>query len=89
MSSLHESDFTQNNQLAFDLLEKEYGIAPVMHASDMSGSSKIDQLSMVVYLTQIRNALTEKDVPAGNLMCICVFLLYISVSHESLKEKIL
>lgn len=66
MSSLDESDVTENNQLAFDLLEKEYGIAPVMRASDMSGCSKIDQLSMVVYLTQIRNALTEKDMPAGN-----------------------
>ncbi|XP_051947452.1 F-actin-monooxygenase mical1-like [Xyrauchen texanus] len=62
MSHLDESNATQNIQLAFDLVEKELGIAPVMRASDMS--SKIDQLSMVVYLTQIRNALTEKETPA-------------------------
>lgn len=65
MSSLDEFDATKNNQLAFDLLEKEYGITPVMRASDMSSCGKIDQLSMVVYLTQIRNALTEKDTPEG------------------------
>ncbi|XP_056589123.1 F-actin-monooxygenase mical1 [Triplophysa dalaica] len=66
MSSLGEFDATKNNQLAFDLLEKEYGITPVMRASDMSSCGKIDQLSMVVYLTQIRNALTEKD-PSNSL----------------------
>ncbi|XP_065141285.1 F-actin-monooxygenase mical1 isoform X2 [Paramisgurnus dabryanus] len=64
MSSLDESDVTKNNQLAFDLIEREFGIAPVMRASDISGCNKIDQLSMVVYLTQICNALNEKQTPA-------------------------
>ncbi|KTG00191.1 hypothetical protein cypCar_00027186 [Cyprinus carpio] len=53
-----------NNKLAFDLMEREFGITPVMRASEMITCEKIDQLSMVVYLTQIRNALTEKDTPA-------------------------
>uniref|UniRef100_A0A9J7YAX1 Molecule interacting with CasL protein 1 n=1 Tax=Cyprinus carpio carpio TaxID=630221 RepID=A0A9J7YAX1_CYPCA len=66
LSSLDEYNITRNNKLAFDLMEREFGITPVMRASEMITCEKIDQLSMVVYLTQIRNALTEKDTPAGN-----------------------
>ncbi len=65
-SSLDEYNFTGNNKLAFGLMEREFGITPVMRASEMTTCGKIDQLSMVVYLTQIRNALTEKHTPAGN-----------------------
>ncbi|XP_058619137.1 F-actin-monooxygenase mical1 isoform X2 [Onychostoma macrolepis] len=64
MSSLDEYNFTRNNKLAFGLMEREFGITPVMRASEMTTCGKIDQLSMVVYLTQIRNALTEKHTPA-------------------------
>ncbi|CAM4676237.1 unnamed protein product [Leuciscus chuanchicus] len=64
MSRLDEYNFTANNKLAFDIAEKVFGIAPIMHAADMTTCGKIDQLSMVVYLTQIRSALTEKDTPA-------------------------
>uniref|UniRef100_A0A671NE66 Molecule interacting with CasL protein 1 n=1 Tax=Sinocyclocheilus anshuiensis TaxID=1608454 RepID=A0A671NE66_9TELE len=64
MSCLDEYNITGNNKLAFDLMEREFGITPVMRASEMTTCGKIDQLSMVVYLTQIRNALTEKHTPA-------------------------
>ncbi|XP_016426981.1 protein-methionine sulfoxide oxidase mical1-like [Sinocyclocheilus rhinocerous] len=64
MSCLDEYNITGNNKLAFDLMEREFGITPVMRASEMTTCVKIDQLSMVVYLTQIRNALTEKHTPA-------------------------
>ncbi|XP_073678850.1 F-actin-monooxygenase mical1 [Garra rufa] len=64
MSCLDEYNITGNNKLAFDLVEKELGVAPIMRASDMTTCGKIDQLSMVAYLTQIRNALTEKHTPA-------------------------
>ncbi|KAL0157705.1 hypothetical protein M9458_045781, partial [Cirrhinus mrigala] len=64
MSCLDEYNITRNNKLAFDLVEKELGVAPIMRASDMTTRGKIDQLSMVAYLTQIRNALTEKHTPA-------------------------
>lgn len=66
VTRLDEYNITANNKLAFDVMEKEFGIAPIMRASEMTTCGKIDQLSMVVYLTQIRNALTEKDTPAGN-----------------------
>uniref|UniRef100_A0A8C1TG70 Molecule interacting with CasL protein 1 n=1 Tax=Cyprinus carpio TaxID=7962 RepID=A0A8C1TG70_CYPCA len=64
MSCLDEYNITGNNKLAFDLMEKEFGITPVMRAREMTTCGKIDQLSMVVYLTQIRTALTEKHTPA-------------------------
>ncbi|XP_067301724.1 F-actin-monooxygenase mical1 [Pseudorasbora parva] len=64
ISRLDEYNITANNKLAFDIIEKEFGIVPIMRASDMTACGKIDQLSMVVYLTQIRNALTENDTPA-------------------------
>ncbi|KAK2885233.1 hypothetical protein Q8A67_016070 [Cirrhinus molitorella] len=65
MSCLDEYNITANNKLAFDLLEKELGVTPIMRASDMTTCVKIDQLSMVTYLTQIRNALTERHAPAA------------------------
>lgn len=65
MSALDEYNIIKNNKLAFDLMEKEFGITPIMRPGDMMTCGKIDQLSMVVYLTQIRNALTEKDTPAA------------------------
>uniref|UniRef100_A0A673ILB8 Molecule interacting with CasL protein 1 n=1 Tax=Sinocyclocheilus rhinocerous TaxID=307959 RepID=A0A673ILB8_9TELE len=67
MSCLDEYNITGNNKLAFDLMEREFGITPVMRASEMTTCVKIDQLSMVVYLTQIRNALTEKHTPSLSL----------------------
>ncbi|XP_043086158.1 F-actin-monooxygenase mical1 isoform X2 [Puntigrus tetrazona] len=59
VSCLDEYNITGNNNLAFDLMEREFGITPVMRAREMTTCRKIDQLSMVAYLTQIRNALTE------------------------------
>uniref|UniRef100_A0A9J8ASL1 Molecule interacting with CasL protein 1 n=1 Tax=Cyprinus carpio carpio TaxID=630221 RepID=A0A9J8ASL1_CYPCA len=70
MSCLDEYNITGNNKLAFDLMEKEFGITPVMRAREMTTCGKIDQLSMVVYLTQIRTALTEKHTPYLKLCLI-------------------
>nr|XP_019959820.1 PREDICTED: F-actin-methionine sulfoxide oxidase mical1-like [Paralichthys olivaceus] len=61
MSSLDESRAAHNNQLACSVLERELGVPPVMSASDLANSSQIDKLSMVLYLTQVKNAFT---VPA-------------------------
>ncbi|KAM9751466.1 F-actin-monooxygenase mical1 isoform 2-T2 [Menidia menidia] len=58
ISSLDESDSVRNCQLAFTILEKEFGIPPVMCPNDLAKSGQIDKLSMVLYLTQIRNAFT-------------------------------
>ncbi|XP_020560558.1 F-actin-monooxygenase mical1 isoform X3 [Oryzias latipes] len=58
MSSLDESSCVHNNQLAFSVLQKELGIPPVMSPTDLANSGQIDKLSMVLYLTQIKDAFT-------------------------------
>uniref|UniRef100_A0A8C7QM70 Molecule interacting with CasL protein 1 n=1 Tax=Oncorhynchus mykiss TaxID=8022 RepID=A0A8C7QM70_ONCMY len=60
MSSLEESNAVYNNQLAFNLLERELGILPIMSAREMSFMGQIDKLSMVHYLTQIHDAFNER-----------------------------
>ncbi|TRY95668.1 hypothetical protein DNTS_026199 [Danionella cerebrum] len=46
MSLLDEFNIIKNNKLAFEILEREFGIAPIMHPSDLMGCGKIDQLAM-------------------------------------------
>ncbi|XP_035595926.1 F-actin-monooxygenase mical1-like isoform X2 [Oncorhynchus keta] len=60
MSSLEESNAVYNNQLAFNFLERELGILPIMSAREMSFKGQIDKLSMVHYLTQILDAFNER-----------------------------
>ncbi|XP_015259172.1 PREDICTED: protein-methionine sulfoxide oxidase mical1-like [Cyprinodon variegatus] len=63
MSSLDESNSVHNHQLAFSVVQQELGIPPVM-----SPSGQIDKLSIVLYLTQIKDALTAPPKePAGPL----------------------
>lgn len=42
----------KNNQLAFDIAEKEFGISPIMTGKEMASVGEPDKLSMVMYLTQ-------------------------------------
>lgn len=65
VSTLDEKNAVYNNQVAFDILQKEFGIAPIMPASDFASSKEIDQLSVVLYLTQVHNAFSETPKPAG------------------------
>ncbi|KAM9390378.1 F-actin-monooxygenase MICAL3 isoform 5-T5 [Phaethornis superciliosus] len=50
--SLDEHNVEKNNQLAFDIAEKEFGISPIMTGKEMASVGEPDKLSMVVYLTQ-------------------------------------
>ncbi|XP_038597123.1 F-actin-monooxygenase MICAL3 isoform X13 [Tachyglossus aculeatus] len=50
--SLDERHVEKNNQLAFDIAEKELGISPIMTGKDMASVGDPDKLSMVMYLTQ-------------------------------------
>ncbi|XP_052450051.1 F-actin-monooxygenase mical1 [Carassius gibelio] len=93
MSCLDVYNITANNKLAFDLMEREFGIPPVMGAREMTTCGKIDQLSMVVYLTQIRSALTEKHTPAEcsnkslSLSRTCSSILFLNkLKHNSLQR---
>ncbi|XP_066090565.1 F-actin-monooxygenase MICAL3 isoform X3 [Saccopteryx bilineata] len=50
--SLDEQNVEKNNQLAFDIAEKELGIPPIMTGTEMALVMEPDKLSMVMYLTQ-------------------------------------
>uniref|UniRef100_A0A8C0K0H8 F-actin monooxygenase n=1 Tax=Canis lupus dingo TaxID=286419 RepID=A0A8C0K0H8_CANLU len=50
--SLDEQNVEKNNQLAFDIAEKELGISPIMTGKEMASVGEPDKLSMVMYLTQ-------------------------------------
>ncbi|XP_057237976.1 F-actin-monooxygenase MICAL2 isoform X10 [Malurus melanocephalus] len=50
--SLNEEDVVQNNQLAFDVAEQEFGIPPVTTGKDLGLAGEPDKLSMVLYLSK-------------------------------------
>ncbi|KAK7067265.1 [F-actin]-monooxygenase mical3 [Halocaridina rubra] len=51
--SLRAEDVAQNNQLAFDILEREFGVPPVMTGNEMAVCDVPDKLSMISYVSQI------------------------------------
>ncbi|KAK1125569.1 hypothetical protein K0M31_005928 [Melipona bicolor] len=51
--NLNPDDAVTNNQLAFDVLEKELGIPPIMTGEEMVQCDVPDKLAMFSYLTQI------------------------------------
>lgn len=42
----------ENNQLAFDVAEREFGIPPVTTGKEMASAQEPDKLSMVMYLSK-------------------------------------
>ncbi|XP_077196792.1 F-actin-monooxygenase MICAL3 isoform X17 [Paroedura picta] len=63
--SLDEHNVEKNNQLAFDIAEKEFGISPIMTGKEMASVGEPDKLSMVMYLTQFyemfKDSLSSND----------------------------
>ncbi|KAK8728739.1 hypothetical protein OTU49_009120 [Cherax quadricarinatus] len=51
--ALRPEDVAQNNQLAYDILERDFGIPPVMTGAEMAECEVPDKLSMISYLSQI------------------------------------
>ncbi|XP_072551015.1 protein-methionine sulfoxide oxidase mical3a isoform X12 [Salminus brasiliensis] len=64
--SLDEKDVEKNNQLAFDVAEKEFGISPIMTGKEMSVVVEPDKLSMVMYLTQFYEMFKDTVPPGEN-----------------------
>ncbi|XP_029698039.1 protein-methionine sulfoxide oxidase mical2b-like isoform X3 [Takifugu rubripes] len=54
--SLEEEDVAENNQLAFDIAEREFGIQPVIRGEEMAAAAEPDQLLMVLYLSKFQEA---------------------------------
>ncbi|XP_032647693.1 F-actin-monooxygenase MICAL2 isoform X5 [Chelonoidis abingdonii] len=50
--SLNEDDDVENNQLVFDIAEREFGIPPVTTGKEMASAGEPDKLSMVMYLSK-------------------------------------
>ncbi|XP_051580530.1 LOW QUALITY PROTEIN: protein-methionine sulfoxide oxidase mical3a-like [Myxocyprinus asiaticus] len=64
--SLDEKDVEKNNQLAFDVAEKEFGISPIMTGKEMSVVVEPDKLSMVMYLSQFYEMFKDTVPPVEN-----------------------
>ncbi|XP_048463758.1 protein-methionine sulfoxide oxidase mical3a [Rhincodon typus] len=56
---LNEKDVESNNQMAFDIAEREFGISPVMTGKEMAAVGEPDKLSMVMYLSQFYEMLKD------------------------------
>lgn len=63
--SLDEKDLEKNNQLAFDVAEREFGISPCMTGKEMSSVVEPDKLSMVMYLSQFYEMFKDTVPPGG------------------------
>ncbi|XP_036618334.1 F-actin-monooxygenase MICAL2 isoform X1 [Trichosurus vulpecula] len=50
--SLNEEDAIENNQLAFDIAEREFGIPPMTTGKEMASAQEPDKLSLVMYLSK-------------------------------------
>ena len=51
--SLNEEDVAGNNQLAFDVAEREFGVQPVTTGKEMAVDGDPDKLLMVLYLSRL------------------------------------
>lgn len=67
--SLDEKDHEKNNQLAFDVAEREFGISPCMTGKEMSSVVEPDKLSMVMYLSQFYEMFKDTVPPGGESGC--------------------
>ncbi|XP_078276582.1 F-actin-monooxygenase mical1-like isoform X2 [Rhinoraja longicauda] len=50
--SLKEESVAENNELAFNIAENQFGISPIMTGREMASLSRPDKLGMVMYLAQ-------------------------------------
>ncbi|XP_061773862.1 protein-methionine sulfoxide oxidase mical3a isoform X8 [Nerophis ophidion] len=64
--SLDERDQEKNNQLGFDVAEREFGISPCMTGKEMSTVVEPDKLSMVMYLSQFYEMFKDTVPPGDN-----------------------
>lgn len=65
--SLDEKDQAKNNQLGFDVAEREFGISPCMTGKEMSSVVEPDKLSMVMYLSQFYEMFKDTVPPGGKM----------------------
>ncbi|XP_053396788.1 F-actin-monooxygenase MICAL3-like isoform X2 [Mercenaria mercenaria] len=66
--SLNEADVIKNNQLAFDVAHKEFGINPVLTGEDMANCDKPDKLTIVSYLSQFYDLFKKQRPPSDDYL---------------------
>ncbi|XP_051975500.1 F-actin-monooxygenase mical2b isoform X7 [Xyrauchen texanus] len=62
--SLNKADCAKNNQLAFDVAEREFGIQPVTTGKEMDAERGPDKLIMVLYLSKFFEMFCNSIQPA-------------------------
>lgn len=97
--SLSEEDMAENNQLAFDVAECEFGIQPVIRGEEMAAQAEPDQLLTVLYLSRFYEAFRVSPGNSSGQVPSCSFALFIwlyfrssfqptaDLEQETLKEK--
>lgn len=71
--ALNEEDIVKNNQLAFDVAEREFGIPPLTTGKEVGSAEEPDKLSMVMYLSKFYELFRGTPLrTVGKLNC-CVF----------------
>ncbi|XP_029377963.1 F-actin-monooxygenase mical2b isoform X1 [Echeneis naucrates] len=63
--ALNEEDVAGNNQLAFDVAEREFSIQPVTTGKEMAAAAEPDKLLMVLYLSKFYEAFRNSPVNNG------------------------
>ncbi|BFZ09664.1 hypothetical protein BsWGS_12701 [Bradybaena similaris] len=83
---LMECDVAANNQMAFNIAEKELGIPPVLTGEDMAKYDVPDKLTMVSYLAQFHELFKLQPLPTS--MPLPVKAKRKSMSKETTQPKV-
>lgn len=71
--SLSKEDVAENNQLAFDVAEREFGIQPVIRGEEMAAQAEPDQLLIVLYLSKFYEAFRLSPGNGSGQVPSCLF----------------
>ncbi|XP_053091767.1 F-actin-monooxygenase mical2b isoform X7 [Pangasianodon hypophthalmus] len=63
--SLNEADSAKNNQLAFEVAERAFGIQPLITGKEMAAEQEPDKLVMVLYLSKFYEMFRNSSLPAS------------------------
>lgn len=91
--SLKEESVVENNQLAFNTAENQFGISPIMTGREMASLSSPDKLGMVMYLTQFNEFFKTLSPEQGvqkkmlTLMSAKSALVFLSTLRRNVANK--
>uniref|UniRef100_A0A8C8JUG6 F-actin monooxygenase n=1 Tax=Oncorhynchus tshawytscha TaxID=74940 RepID=A0A8C8JUG6_ONCTS len=72
--SLNEEDSAKNNQLAFDIAEREFGIQPVTTGKEMALDQDPDKLMMVLYISKVYEMFRNSPASITGRLVDCSFI---------------